>query len=141
MNNQINETHLSLEGSCILAIDQNKIGQYILQKYLRKWHTTFEIAGNLQYALRQLQSQHFDLVLLNIERFDSSWRESIQKIKSCGSIYPPIIGLTPLLDDHLRNEAASLGLRAILETPIEPGLFIKTVEHHLNQLGSVPAQL
>lgn len=107
----------------ILLAEDNVVNQKVLAAYLKSWHCHVEIVDNGKAALRALESNSFDLLLMDLEMPIMGGLEAAQQIRVNTEILElnrdiPIVALTGHEATEVEQSCLSVGMNAILTKPI-----------------------
>jgi len=85
-----------LQGKKILVAEDNNVNQMLVRKFLRKWNAIPEFAENGRLAFQKVQSDNYDLVLMDIQMPEMDGYKAAAAIRELGGKYKtiPIIALT-----------------------------------------------
>jgi len=98
----------------ILVVDDFKDGRDVMGMLLRHaGHVTF-LAASGEDALRVLQSQSLDLVLLDVSMPRMNGFEVLTALREQSIAHPPILMMTAHKDEVMRARAVSLGASGFL---------------------------
>jgi two-component system, sensor histidine kinase len=126
----------------LLLVEDNDVNQQVALGILEASGHHCILAKDGVEALRLVQTQHFDAVLMDLQMPNMDGFEATQQIRALGGDYAqlPIIALTAntMKDDIAR--ARDVGMNAHLVKPIDPDalertLMLSTSEHHLSGSG------
>ncbi len=118
----------------ILVAEDNEINQQIIRELLEQQNIHVTVVNNGRSALNALVSEHFDLILMDIEMPVMDGLEAIAQIRSANSNLGtdhaeelPVIAMTAhaLVGDRERFIAA--GMNDQLAKPIKPGELYKLI--------------
>ncbi|MGA1825764.1 MAG: response regulator, partial [bacterium] len=99
---------LALKGLKILVSEDNAVNQKSMEKLLKKLGCEIGTEWNGKETADKSEAQHYDLILMDIDRPEMDWRAAVKIIhKNCnGEI--PIIALTSKSIPDLNDEGTSL---------------------------------
>jgi DNA-binding response OmpR family regulator len=114
----------------ILIIDDEAAIRRLIKKSLMQENYCFQEAGSGQAALEILQSQVFDLIILDVMLGDQDGFELIKEIKARGSI-APILFVSGRTEDY--DQILGLGLGAVnyITKPFSPAVLCAHVKAQL----------
>ncbi|GIV34604.1 MAG: hypothetical protein KatS3mg031_2139 [Chitinophagales bacterium] len=108
----------------VLLVEDNRINQKVAVKFLKKWDAQVEIAENGQEAISKLQSDAFDLVLMDLQMPVMDGYEATRLIRSNPDLkHIPIIALTASAMSHEREKAFEAGVNDFICKPFVPSEF------------------
>ena len=128
----------TLRGARVLLVEDNLLNQQVARELLQEAGVQVDVAGNGQAALAQLESQTYDLVLMDMQMPVMDGLQATQRLRA----HPrharlPIVAMTAnaLVSDHQRCLAA--GMNDHLGKPIEPARLWQALERWIApQAGS-----
>ncbi|SOH94837.1 Signal transduction histidine kinase [Monaibacterium marinum] len=116
----VDEPKITLDGKKILIAEDNIINQRLLLTYLDRMNIEAVLAKNGRIAVEEFAPGKFDLILMDIAMPEMDGLEATQCIREKWpkSDIPPIIALTAHVMDAIAEDAASVGIDAVLSKPI-----------------------
>lgn len=109
-----------IRGKKILIVENDIMNLMTLKQFVQNWHIKPVIALNEEDAIKHLQRETFDIILLDMELPDKGALK-ITKLLSDGKSKkinsPPIIGLTDKKNINKNTDMASLGINDIVFKP------------------------
>ncbi len=111
-----------LTGRRILVVEDNKVNQIIAQKFLKQWGINITIAENGKEALKKLENDHFELILMDLQMPEMDGYETTQRIRSSNTSYQniPIIALSASAMLQIRDKALVIGMNDFVTKPFNP---------------------
>jgi PAS domain S-box-containing protein len=91
---EMTDLQKSLKGLRILAVEDNELNRMVLQVILKKCEVVLTIAHNGQEAIKLIQEQEFDLVLMDVQMPIVDGLEATKYIRDELKMTTPIIGLS-----------------------------------------------
>jgi PAS domain S-box-containing protein len=91
---EMTDLQKSLKGLRILAVEDNELNRMVLQVILKKCEVVVTIAHNGQEAIKLIQEQEFDLVLMDVQMPIVDGLEATKYIREELNLSTPIIGLS-----------------------------------------------
>lgn len=128
--NQNTEIDFSLNGLKILLVEDNKINQMISKKIVENFNYKCIIANDGFEALNILNSDKFDVILMDINMPVINGYETTKRIRDL-KINTPIIALTAFSENEVKETVLSSGMNAVISKPFNPSELRRTI---LNQL-------
>lgn len=116
----------------ILIAEDNDVNQMIFQKFLKKWGYTFQIANNGLEAVQFVETEKFDLILMDCQMPEMDGFEATQKIRENPKLEIrniPIIALTANAMGDDKKRCLDFGMNAFVSKPIEPELLKAEIEN------------
>lgn len=113
-----------------LIVDDNRINQVVTRRILEKRDFKCEVAGDGSEAIARLMKENFDLVLMDINMPGISGMETTVKIRKFNKEVP-IIALTAVEIDEMREEILGSGMNDIIIKPYDTQQFFNTIFKNL----------
>jgi CheY-like chemotaxis protein/HPt (histidine-containing phosphotransfer) domain-containing protein/anti-sigma regulatory factor (Ser/Thr protein kinase) len=115
----------------VLVAEDNPVNQeLVVQLLTRRGHTVI-VAENGREAIASLERHPFDLVLMDVQMPEMGGLEATQAIrrkeKSAGG-HIPILAMTAHAMQGDRERCLAAGMDGYLAKPIEPKVFVETIE-------------
>ncbi|OAZ05153.1 response regulator [Flavobacterium succinicans] len=120
-NEIINNIRVDLSSSQIfnvLVVEDNRINQLVTQKIMEKNHYKCCVVDDGQKALKMLEKESFDIILMDINMPFLNGFETTRLIRN-KNIQTPIIALTAFDKEEIAEEALSAGLNDIIIKPFD----------------------
>lgn len=119
----------------ILVVEDNKINQIVTKKILEKNNFECEVVDNGIIALERLETETYDVILMDINMPIINGFETTRRIRERG-IATPIVALTAFDKDEITDEAYSSGMNDIIIKPFEPIKLFKIINAQVNKSKS-----
>ncbi len=123
----------SLKGCRILVVEDNQINQFVANQFLTDWQAEVDFADNGQIALEKVQTQTYDLVLMDLQMPIMDGYEASQAIRALeGEHYQhlPIIALTASALLEVKLKVTGSGMNDFVTKPFQPReLFLKIAQY------------
>lgn len=113
-----------------LIVDDNRINQVVTQRILEKRDFKCFVAGGGYEAIDIFQKEEVDLVLMDVNMPDISGMEATKRIREFNTSVP-IIALTAVEIDEIREEILASGMNDIIVKPYDTHQFFNTVFKNL----------
>ena len=110
----------------ILIVDDNKINLLITQKTITRFNYQCKVASSGEEALKIIDSEIFDLILMDINMPVMNGFEATRLIRNKG-MQTPIIALTAFDKEEVTEEAISAGFNDIISKPFDSEKLYKTI--------------
>jgi len=123
-----------LAGKRILVAEDNRINQIVTQKILEKHKMFCTVVENGARAVDAIRAQNFDLILMDLNMPVMDGFEASQNIRRI-SPEIPIVALTAVEVEEVRNEIFDSGMGDIIIKPYDVNMFIQTIIKHIDQVG------
>ncbi len=121
-----------LTGKKILLIEDNEINRFLAMTLLKKWNASFTMAFNGIDAVPYLESEQFDVILMDLQMPEEDGFQSTQRIREVLKLQTPIIALTANALESERQACLQAGMNDYLSKPYSPDdLYSKIVKHIL----------
>jgi signal transduction histidine kinase/CheY-like chemotaxis protein len=115
-----------LNGIRILLVDDNEDLQVALQRLLRSFGATVEVANDGRAAIAQASSRRYDVVLMDILMPGVNGLDAIRTLRAKGCDVP-IIALTGDATTARRLASLDAGYSALLAKPFEPDHLVSSI--------------
>jgi CheY-like chemotaxis protein len=119
----------------VLVVDDNPINQKFLYYSLKKYHE-IETADNGLEAVHKLESQYFDVVLMDLTMPVMDGAEATRIIRNSASFRNkeiPIIFVTTNDYEHERIRCYEYGGDDYLIKPIDVAELLSSIDYHIEQ--------
>lgn len=120
-----------LENKQVLVVEDNKINQMITKKILEKNKMVCKVADNGMDAVKLVQQNNFDIVLMDIHMPGISGIEATQKIREFNAELP-IIALTAVTIDENLDDFYRAGFNEIIPKPFKTEEFFEKIHRTLD---------
>lgn len=124
--NNINVDMSSEQRFRLLVVDDNAINLLITQKTIEKFNYQCSTAASGKKALEILESETFDVILMDINMPIMNGFETTRLIREKG-IKTPIIALTAFDKEEVTEESLSAGFDDIISKPFDSKQLYKTI--------------
>lgn len=125
----------SLSGTKVLLVEDNKINQLIANRFLKKWDINYDVADNGAIALEKVQSNDYDVVLMDLQMPTMDGYTATAKIRNLkGNKYQelPIIALTASAMLEERNRVYTVGMNDYVTKPFNPIELYSAINKYIN---------
>lgn len=120
------------ENKHILVVEDNKINQMITRKILEKRNIKCQVADNGMYAIKLVETNDFDVVLMDIHMPGISGIEATQEIRKFKPQLP-IIALTAVTIEENLDEFYRVAFNEIIPKPFKTEEFFEKIHRSLTQ--------
>ncbi|MEL6811429.1 MAG: response regulator [Bacteroidota bacterium] len=121
----------TLVGKNILIVEDNRINQTVTKKILEKNGIYCHIANNGKEAVEVVRKERFDLILMDLNMPVMNGFDATKNIREFNSTIP-IIALTAVEIEEVRNEIYLTGMNDIIVKPYDVSKFIQTILKNIN---------
>jgi len=123
--------------SHVLLADDDESNRALFSLYLERMNVTFVLAEHGQQALELVQTDTFDMILMDLDMPVMDGFEAIQRIRALD--YPgPILALTAHAEAAMAERCQAVGANASLIKPVSKEDFMHTVQAHLQHSQAEP---
>lgn len=113
-----------LRGIRVLLAEDNIVNQKVMLRFLERWEIDLVIVENGQEAVKKVEEEHFDLVLMDLQMPVMDGYEAttiIRNMKKPSKRNLPIIALTAAALKEVREEVYASGMNDFVTKPFNPG--------------------
>ena len=114
-----------------MVVEDNKINQMITKKILEKNNMICQVADNGMDAVKLVEENRFDVVLMDIHMPGISGIEATQKIRNFNKDVP-VIALTAVTIDENLDDFYRAGFNEIIPKPFKPEEFFEKIFNTLS---------
>ncbi|SFG17931.1 Signal transduction histidine kinase [Salegentibacter agarivorans] len=115
----------------ILIVDDNRINQVVTRRILEKQNFECVVVGNGVEAIERVTAMDFDLILMDLNMPGINGMETTQRIRNLSKDVP-IVALTAVEIEEVRNEIFAAGMNDIIVKPYDIERFYQTIKRNLN---------
>ncbi|MRV73663.1 response regulator [Duganella sp. FT92W] len=120
-----------LGGLRILVVDDNTINQQVCGEILQRAGVLVDLADSGRDALRMVEQQTYDAVLMDIQMPDMDGYHATERIRAMpGRAQLPVIAITAHAVAGYRDYCLSRGMNDYLAKPIDPAALYAVLEAH-----------
>ncbi|XPV77486.1 MAG: response regulator [Desulfovibrio sp.] len=123
----------TLQGVNILLAEDNKINQQIARELIEQEGGVVTVACNGREAVKKVQENSYDLVLMDIQMPEMSGLTASRTIRDMGHVDLPIIAMTAHAMKEDVQKSFDAGMNDHVVKPIDPDEFIQTILHWKNR--------
>lgn len=121
----------------ILIVDDNLLNLSVGRKFLKYWDLECDFAPNGEEAIKLIQANDYQLILMDLEMPVMDGFKAVEKIrqfkeKKYHSDQLPIIALTASAVAKIRQKALDVGMNDFLLKPYKPEALYAKLQEHLN---------
>lgn len=114
----------------VLVVEDNKINQLVTQKIMDKNNIKTDIVADGFAALHLLESQKYDVILMDINMPIINGFDTTKRIRSLG-ITTPIIALTAFDKEEIKEQVFASGMNDIIIKPFEPAKLFEMIQQQV----------
>lgn len=131
---EVPESYTGLEGKKILVAEDNKINFFVANKFLVGWGVTVSHAENGQLALDKLETDDFDMILMDLQMPVMDGIEATRIIRK--SENPrikdiPIVALTAAIMSESHDKISDLNINDYVLKPFKPHDLFDRIRKHI----------
>ncbi|GAB2842514.1 hypothetical protein GCM10027277_07130 [Pseudoduganella ginsengisoli] len=120
-----------LGGLRMLVVDDNTINQQVCGEILQRAGVAVDLADSGRDALRMVEQQHYDAVLMDIQMPDMDGYHVTERIRAMpGRAQVPIIAITAHAVAGYRDYCLSRGMNDYVAKPIDPAALYAVLQAH-----------
>lgn len=120
---QVVKNNVSINGYRILVAEDNEINAMIALKFLKTWGAIADLAENGQQAVEKVNSNNYDLVLMDLEMPIMNGYEATKAIRELSDKKKnstPIVALTASAMIDVRSRIKDTGMDGFILKPFKP---------------------
>jgi signal transduction histidine kinase/CheY-like chemotaxis protein/HPt (histidine-containing phosphotransfer) domain-containing protein len=102
----------------ILITEDNEINQTLLKHLFRSWNLNFDIANNGIAALKKIETNKYDLILMDIQMPEMDGYTATMEIRNKLKLDIPIVAMTAHAFSGEREKCLSYGMNEYISKPI-----------------------
>lgn len=115
----------NFDGLKVLVVDDSEFNLLIASKIISKWNANVTTVNSGSSCLETIESEDFDIVLMDLQMPDISGFETTIRIREMG-INTPVIALTASTNNDTKKEVEKAGMNGFMGKPFNPDeLFYK----------------
>ncbi|MEL6844480.1 MAG: response regulator, partial [Bacteroidota bacterium] len=118
-----------LKGLSVLLVEDNRVNVMVAKRFLQRWEIECSHAANGLFALQALQSNTFDLVLMDLNMPVMGGIEATEHIRAKGNQIP-IVALTADASAEIREKVFASGMNGYITKPFQPSHLHSTLAEY-----------
>lgn len=115
----------------ILVVEDNKINQIVTQNILEKENFACTIVSNGEAAIKVVEEQEFDLILMDLNMPIMNGYQASKEIRKFNT-HTPIVALTASELDEIKVKVLESGINDIIIKPYDNYEFYQTIFRNIN---------
>ena len=120
----------------ILVVEDIALNQLLMKTLLEDFGFEMEVAGNGRIALEKLRTNHYDIVLMDLQMPVMNGFEATEYIRNELHLNVPIIALTADVTTVDVEKCKAVGMNDYISKPIDDKLLYSKIIKYLKQSGS-----
>lgn len=119
----------------ILLVDDDELSRRMMGVLLSEKGYNYDTASNGLEAVESVQSQSYDMVLMDLQMPFMDGFDAARKIREweAGEQHTPIVALTAMLFDNEIQRCLSAGMDACIAKPFDTDTLFQLIETHVSQ--------
>ena len=119
----------------ILLVDDDDLSRRMMALLLSEKGYNYDVASNGIEAIEAVQSQPYDIILMDLQMPIMDGFEATSKIRSweAGNHHTPIVALTAMLFDDEIQKCLSVGMDDCISKPFNTELLFQLIESYVGQ--------
>ncbi len=134
-----NNNELEIVNTQVLVVDDNRINQKITQKILENRNFKCTLANDGEEAIVLTKTTTYDLILMDIHMPNIDGIDATKAIRAFNKV-TPIIALTAVEIDEIRQKILDAGMNDIILKPYDVSQFITTILKNLKPYSEAKIQ-
>jgi PAS domain S-box-containing protein len=125
-----------LKGRKILMVEDNPLNVFLGVKLLQKWGVEVQSAESGKEALRLLQEQAFDMVLMDLQMPEMDGFEATRLIRALADpriASLPVLAITAASEQGVKEMALEAGMNDFILKPFNPEELFETLSQYLQE--------
>lgn len=114
------------ENLSVLLVEDNQMNVYVASKFLERWKTKISLAKNGKEAVKMVQENTYDFILMDLQMPEMDGFEATKKIREM-QITTPIFALTANVNADARAKVLESGMNDYISKPFNPQELISKI--------------
>ncbi|MBK8785987.1 MAG: response regulator [Chitinophagaceae bacterium] len=123
---------ITFNNTAVLVAEDNPVNQLLITKLLNQYAIRPEIKENGMEVLEALKTQHFDLLLLDIQMPLLDGYKTCMAIRENGNVIP-VVAMTAYVMDAEKEKCKAAGMNDYLAKPIDEDELKKILQKYLGE--------
>jgi PAS domain S-box-containing protein len=115
----LEEPPKAFENLSVLLVEDNQMNVYVASKFLDRWKTKISLAHNGKEAVKMVQENTYDFILMDLQMPEMDGFEATKKIREM-QITTPIFALTANVNADARSKVLESGMNDYISKPFNP---------------------
>jgi signal transduction histidine kinase/CheY-like chemotaxis protein len=126
----------SLKGTKLLIAEDNLINVILAKEFMKQWDVDCDVAENGEIALRLVQTNNYDMVLMDLQMPEMDGYQTTTAIRKLeGDKYKnlPILALTASAMLDIQDQAFTVGMNDYISKPFNPNELHRKIAAYSNK--------
>lgn len=122
-----------IEGLKVLLAEDNLVNQKVMERFFDRWKAEIVIVENGKQALEAVQSEQFDVILMDLQMPEMDGYEASEHIRKLDDPYKrniPIIALTAAALREVKEKVYAAGMSDFITKPFNPAELEEKIFFH-----------
>jgi CheY-like chemotaxis protein len=121
---------LEAENIHLLLIEDNPLNRFVTEKFLTRWGISFSVAETGNEALKLLEKEVFNLVLMDLQLPDIDGYEITRRLRTGNTTnkHVPVMAMSASTEPHIQAKAFAAGMQEYLIKPFNPDNFRQRIQ-------------
>jgi len=115
----------------ILLAEDNRVNQLLIEKYLEPFRLRPVVVHNGRDALKMLELEHFDVVLMDVQMPEMDGITTTRHIRTSSFKEVPVIGLTAYVQPSEIEKCYAAGMNEYIPKPIDERQFLNVLQKYI----------
>ena len=120
----------------ILIAEDNEINQSLLKYLFKNWNLSFDIAGNGIEAIKKIEANNYDLVLMDVQMPEMDGYTATMEIRNKLKLDTPIIAMTAHAFPGEREKCIRYGMDEYISKPIKEDELLGLIKRYTSSKTS-----
>ncbi|MEX2595162.1 MAG: response regulator [Anditalea sp.] len=116
----------------VLIVDDNALNRKVFENIIGHSYL-FDVAVNGLEAIEKIKSEHFDVILMDIQMPKLDGISTLKIIKEDDLTASPIIAISAYSSQSDRDYFLSTGFDEFMAKPVKPKDLLESIYHHINK--------
>ena len=128
--NKVNtiKSQTDFDSVSILIVEDNEINQTLLRHLFRNWNLHSDMAGNGIEALKKIETNKYDLILMDIQMPEMDGYTATMEIRNELKLNIPIVAMTAHAFPGEREKCLSYGMNEYISKPIRENVLLRLIK-------------